>query len=244
MKRLVIIGAVILTSAASYLLGWSGALTISKVTIAEPDRTIADEISARLAVPPNVIPPGTQIARVDKDAITRRLTELIWVSQVDVSRNFISREVKISVTPRSAIARVTSSSATVGSIEFLGADLATFMIPTNAVDKAARSGGVDWRKLPEVTLGDESLELRSDVARLITFLTEAGAITTRLIASNREELQSKVEYSGRDLDIFWGNVNELELKRSVLDRLLQLKANKNVSRVDLTEPLAPTVSDR
>jgi len=244
MKRLAIVGAVIVTSAAAYLLGWSGVLTVSKVTIAEPDRAIAAEISARLAAPPNVIPPGTQIARVDKDAIAKRLLELIWVSQVEVARDFINREVKISVTPRSAIARVTSSAATVGSIEFLSTDLETFTIPTSAVDKAARSGGVDWRKLPEVTLGDESLELRSDVARLIAFLQASGATPTRLIAPNREELKSKVEYSGRDLDIFWGNVNELELKRTVLNRLLELKGNKNVVQVDLTEPLAPTVSNR
>lgn len=244
MKRLAIIGAVVITSAAAYLLGWSGALTVSKVVIAEPDRAIAAEISARLAASPNVIPPGTQIARVDKDAISKRLMELIWVSQVEVDRNLINREVTISVTPRNAIARVTSSAATVGAIEFLGADLVTFTIPTSAVDKAARSGGVDWRELPEVTLGDETLELRSDVARLIEFLAEIEATTTRLVATNREEIRSKVEYSGRDLDIFWGNVNELELKRAVLDRLLQLKANKNVARIDLTQPLAPTVSNR
>lgn len=241
MKRILIVGALVLISATAYLLGWSGALTVSKVIIAEPDKAIAAEISARLSASPDVIPPGTRIARVDKDAIARRLTELIWISQVEVERNFINREVTVSVAPRSAIARVRSSAETLGSIEFLGDDLATFTIPANAVDKAARSGGVDWRQLPELTLGDESLELRSDVVRLLTFLTDAGAKTMRLVATNREEMRSKVEYSGRELDISWGNVKELELKRSVLDRLLELKANKSVSRIDLTEPLAPTV---
>jgi hypothetical protein len=47
--------------------------------------------------------------------------------------------------------------------------------------------------------------------------------------------------NGRKLDISWGSVKELDLKLEVLNRLLELKANKRVTFLDLSNPIAPIV---
>jgi hypothetical protein len=62
-------------------------------------------------------------------------------------------------------------------------------------------------------------------------------------APNRDSIKTSIRYKERDLDVSWGSVKELELKFEVMARLLELKANRNVKRVDLSAPLAPIVSN-
>lgn len=243
MKRIGILLAAALIAASAYLLGWSNFLTVKKIVINESDVSIAKEISERIQISPKVIEVGWPIARVDKRAIASRLREIIWVSDVEVRRHIINGEVEISVSSRKAIARVNQyRSLPADQIAFLGSNLEIFTIPSKDFDSAARSGDADWRELPTVKLGDESLELRADVATLMNFLAGKDFKTESIAALNAENLKSKVRIGERELDIYWGNVKDLELKERVLAKLLELKANKRVRNIDLTSPLSPVVS--
>jgi hypothetical protein len=247
MKRLAIPIVALVVVGASYLLGWSEVLPVKKVTIDEKNQGIVKELNAKLAEGANPIIIGKPIARVDRRAVALRLRELIWVDDVRVRRNFLSGEVKVSVSPRAAIAQLDASqaitSANPSEASFLSTDLEIFYVPRAEVAKAAKSGDVDWLSLPTLLLGFDESALKEDVRLLIVALKDSGAEVESIAAPNREALRSWVRISGRELDISWGSVKELELKFEVMNRLLELKANKNVKRIDLSSPTSPIVSN-
>jgi hypothetical protein len=244
MKRLLLTAVIAATAGSAYLLGWSNLLPVKSIEIAESDRSIVRELSARLNQTPAPIVIGEPIARVDKREITSRLRSLIWVENVEVRRNFFSGQVSISVEPRSAIAQLDSRwSANPSEAGFLGTDLEFFFVPRSEVAKAAKSGDADWLALPSLSLGSSEPSLVEDAASLMAKLSGIGAEIRSVTALDRDSLKSTIRYKERDLDISWGSVNELELKFEVLERLLELKANRNVKRIDLSAPLSPIVSN-
>ena len=229
-------------SAFAYLLGWSNIFSVEKITINEKDRAIVAELKAKLAESPAVIEIGQPIARVDRRALQNRLRTLIWIDQVNVKRDFLSGVVEVSVTPRSAVAQLDQSwPIKTGVLGFLSDDLELFYVPQAEVEKAARSGEVDWRSLPSLALGSDEVSLKKDVAKILQVMPGISARPLRISAPNSENLQSKVLIDGRTLDISWGSVKELELKERVLARLLEIKANRKVTKIDLTSPLSPIV---
>jgi len=247
MKRIAIPIVALAVVGASYLLGWSEVLPVKKVTIDEKNQGIVKELNAKLAEGTNPIIIGKPIARVDRRAVALRLRELIWVDDVRVKRNFFSGEVKVSVSPRAALAQLDASqaitSANPSEASFLSTDLEIFYVPREEVAKAAKSGDVDWLSLPTLLLGFDEKALKEDVNVLITALKDSGAELKSIAAPNRETLRSQVRINGRELDISWGSVKELDLKFEVMNRLLELKANKNVKRIDLSSPTSPIVSN-
>lgn len=244
MRRLILIAVIGAISGLAYLLGWSSVFPVKSIEIAEDDQTIVKELTDRLNQVPAPIIVGEPIARVDKREITSRLRTLIWVEDVQVRRSFLSGEVKISVDPRSAIAQLDSRwSANPNESGFLGSDLEFFFVPRSEVAKAAKSGDADWLSLPNLSLGSSDRALIEDVASLMAALRGTGAEINSVTALNRDSIKSLIRYNERDLDISWGSVKELELKFEVMTRLLDLKANRNVKRIDLSSPLAPIVSN-
>jgi hypothetical protein len=87
--------------------------------------------------------------------------------------------------------------------------------------------------------------VRGDVRSLIETLqaqnSEIELTIQRVTAKDQESISSAVIRNGRKLDISWGSVKELDLKLEVLNRLLELKANKRVTFLDLSNPIAPIV---
>ena len=244
MKRISILLSALLMVGASYLLGWTDLLPVKKITIDEKNEAIVKELKEKLSEGVNPIVLGEPIARVDRREVALRLRELIWVENVDVKRNFISGEVIISVAPRSALAQLDSKwSANPSDDSFLGSNLEIFYVPRSEVAKAAQSGDIDWLSLPTLLLGSDELALKQDVKTLIASIQEFGGEVKNIAAPSRQELRSIVRISERDLDISWGSVNELSLKFEVMSRLLELKANKNVKRIDLSSPTSPIVSN-
>ncbi len=244
MKRISILVSALLVVGASYLLGWSDILPVKKVTIDEKNKSIVEELKVKLAERNNPIVIGEPIARVNRREVALRLREFIWVDDVQVRRNFISGEVKVSVSPRSALALLDSKwSANPDELAFLGTDLEIFYVPRGEVAKAAKSGDVDWLSLPTLNLGSDEMPLREDVRTLMAAIEEAGGKLKSITAPSRVELSSNARIGERELDISWGSVNELPLKFEVMDRLLALKANRNAKRIDLSSPTAPIVSN-
>lgn len=247
MKRLALFLLAIPLISGAYILGWTDTFAVTKIVIEESDKEISSEILAKIEADPKVIELGQPIARVDKRKISERLRELPWIDEVSVNRIIFSGEVVIRATARDAIARI--ESARIESLDirpdtnltFLGSNLELFSLPVVSAEKMNRLGGDDWSVLPLVRLGNDSAELKGDVATLLTSLKENGVAIKSLRANNQESMRSIVTYKGRELDISWGNVKDLELKYEVLERLLELRRNKSITEVDLSAPLSPVV---
>ena len=244
MKRIIAFAVVVAISSSAYLLGWSNLFPVKSLTIAESDKEIVSELRMKLREIPAPIVIGEPIARVDKREITSRLRDLIWVDGVEIRRNFFSGEVSVSVEPRSAIGQLDDRwSANPAEMAFLGTDLSFFFVPRSEVAKAAKSGDSDWLSLPKLALGSDERALLEETVSLLAAISGLNAETISITAPDRESFKSRIKLERRELDISWGSVNELPLKIEVLQRLLELKANRNVKRVDLSAPLAPIVSN-
>ena len=110
-KRLSItLSATLLIAGSAYLLGWSSFLSVSSVSIqgSEANLIINNKL-IQSGVQPQV---GSKLARVDIRAIKQSLTELDWIEDADISRNWFSKQIKINVIERVAIARSTSTQNT------------------------------------------------------------------------------------------------------------------------------------
>lgn len=234
----------------AYLLGWSNAFVVEKIVIQTQNKDVSREVKAKLAQSPAVVKNGDPLARVDRRAIASRLRELLWVENIQLDRRLFAGEVLITVIPREPIARITTStSATVDSIGFLGADLEIFYLPRSAVDKAISSGETNWGSIPEVSFQGEfqggtsetTDAIRQDIRTLLETLNKSELKTKQVIAQSPTELSTQVSKSGKTLDIYWGSVNELSLKIEVLERLMALKENKRARYFNLSNPVSPIV---
>lgn len=250
MRKSIVVALTLVIGGSAYLLGWSDLFPVKQIQINESDRAIAKELKLKLEEDPEVISIGEPMARVDKRVITSRLQSLIWVDKVEIRRDFFSGDVSISVSPRLAIARLNGRTESTGSdLAFLGSELEIFYVSKEAVVKAARTGDTNWLKLPTLTLNSGSIEkavevgILEDVKLLMIAIRELGGEVRDVRASARDSLATGVSLKGRELDISWGSVKDLKLKFEILERLLELKANNNVKRVDLSNPVSPIVSN-
>ena len=222
----------------TYLFGWSNVFPVKKITYLESENKIVSQLKLEIAKSPRVISIGQPLARVDKRAIATRMRNLVWVESVNISRNFISGEVKIDVEPRDAIAILDQTSNT--QIGFLDQNLEIFYLAADQVADAQAAGQVDWSGLPRVKITTQN-DLKADVALLLEELERVDVRVLYLSATNREKFRSQVEIAGRELDVFWGSVNEFPLKYEVLLRLMALKENRKANFFDLSTPLSPVV---
>ena len=234
----------------AYLLGWSKVFVVEKIVIQTQNKEVSQEVKAKLAEDPAVVTIGEPLARVDRRAIASRLRELLWVENIELDRRIFAGEVLISIIPREPIGRITTStSANVDSVGFLGADLEVFYLPRSAVEKAISTGETNWGTIPEVSFQGEfqggaretSSSIRQDIKSLLETLSKSEFRVNQLVAQSPTELSTKVSKSGKNLDIYWGSVNELSLKIEVLDRLMALKENKRARYFNLSNPVSPIV---
>jgi cell division septal protein FtsQ len=221
MKRFAISIAVIVTCLFAYLLGWTNILAVDRVEISAKDSEIKNQIEIKLAQPTQIIAIGTPIARIDRREISARLRELVWVDSVDVKRNFVTGVVKVSVSPREPLARL-SAGPDGSTIGFLSKDLSLFYLPKEAVNSASKAGQVDWGKLPILSLGSQQEVLKGSVVTLLTKIRGAGI-------------------GKRNLDISWGTVKEFELKLKIINELLAQPENKKIGKIDISRPTNPVV---
>jgi hypothetical protein len=157
----------------------------------------------------------------------------------------LSGELRLKILPRNPIGRlVAQDSSNIDSVGFMDRDLEFFYLPREAVARAVASGETGWATMPELSLMADGDEVRGDVRFIIESLQkEKSGIEEihRVTAKDQESISTTVTREGRKLDISWGSVKELELKVEVMNRLLELKANKRVNFIDLSNPIAPIV---
>ncbi|MEY3093619.1 MAG: hypothetical protein EB043_00115 [Actinobacteria bacterium] len=240
MKRIALPISVIITCLCAYVLGWTSLLAVDRVEISTQESDIKKQIELKLSEPPQLINIGAPMARVDRRGITARLRTMVWVDDVNIRRNFFTGVVRISVSPREPLARLSGESGA-SSVGFLGKDLSLFYLPKDAVTSASRAGEVDWATLPILTLRTQSEALRGSAVTLLAKLKGAGLTVVSVEAIDNGNLSSKVRIGKRYLDISWGSVKEFELKIKVINELLAQPENKKIGKIDVSNPINPVV---
>jgi cell division protein FtsQ len=85
-----------------YVLGWSSLITIQSVEIKGTNQ--GNLISAQLLEGRSNLVLGEPLARINPKHEENLITDLEWIKAAEVSRNWWSREVEVSVTPKIPIA--------------------------------------------------------------------------------------------------------------------------------------------
>jgi hypothetical protein len=245
LKRPLLIASILVLIAAAYVLGWTKIFVVEKVIIDSSDKKIVADVMTKINQAPAVVTVGEPLARVDRREIASRLRELVWMENVQLDRRMLSGELRLKILPRNPIGRlVAQDSSNIDSVGFMDRDLEFFYLPREAVARAVASGETGWATMPELSLMADGDEVRGDVRFIIESLQkEKSGIEEihRVTAKDQESISTTVTREGRKLDISWGSVKELELKVEVMNRLLELKANKRVNFIDLSNPIAPIV---
>jgi len=238
MRRIVTAIALAILASLVYILGWSNYFSVSKVTIDLDDTKVVAQVQSALAQPPAALRVGEKLARVDKRVINSRLRNFLWVDRVSISRNFFSGEVRITITPREPIARFAGAGE---QITFLSSNLEIFTLDRQAVVSAQSTGATEWKNLPVLTASNPSQQTLEEVKTLIDELARAGLVLDSITTSAEGEYLSTATIGKQTVEIRWGSVQELATKKRVLDALLAAPENNRVKKIDLSNPINPTV---
>lgn len=223
-SRFFLIGIIslIFFGGGSYLLGWSDIFSLRSIAITgAPTAASKNAVSAALQ-----ITSGEKLARLDPRGIQNRLRSFDWIESADVSRNWLTGNLAIELNPRIPIAIYSQ----------LGK-------PQLLVDASGKSFLTP-------------IEIPADLPRILAATSEAGfaavnlymalpkefAANLLLLTANRVdsfELESKIV--GRNIQIIWGENNELDLKIEVIEELLKLPENRSIKNIDVSAPRAPVV---
>lgn len=211
-------GALLLTFAGLiYLFAWSSVFTASSIVISGAPNSD----SKKLILASSGVEVGEKLARIEPRAIAQRLSQFTWIKDVQVSRNWIAGDVRITIEPRTPRAYFAGKTIDTSGTIFLLPGFTSADLPYVSASKA--SLGVDaislFRTLPE--------PFRSKVISLT--------------AHNQSNFSIQFLQQGRELRVKWGSAENSELKIEVLTALLKLPENQNIRRVDLSAPHAPIV---
>lgn len=233
MKRILV---TLLFAALAYVLGWTNVFAVKSFEVVDenPDRKTVIEKTLDLASQV-----GKPIARIDRRELNGKLRNLTWASQVDLSRNFVTGKVTLAIEPEVVMARLNSSwTAAPGQIPFLAEDLSVIYVNQDEanfleVSELLKKGS----GLPEINMGSEDDQLKGSLRDLVAKLNQWTILGIN--APDRGNISSTLILDGRQLEVYWGNVKELDLKLEVLNRLLELKENRRAKSFDLSNPLSP-----
>ena len=209
-KRLIALAAAIILALASYALGWSTLFTVSSVEVKGTDQFLPQSVKV-----------GEKLARVEPRAVAATYEKFAFVKDAQVSRNWISGKVTISITSRTPVAIFNNQAIDDSGKAFvvkgqLPADLP--QIQAGTVDIAVTAVGF------MTTLPDE---IRSNLKVLKVRSTGAYAMD--------------VDVQGRKVEVRWGFATDNELKAKVYKALLEQPENAKLKRMDLSAPHAPIV---
>lgn len=217
-----------------YVLGWSSLLTIQAVEIKGTNQ--GNLISAQLLAGRSNLVLGEPLARINPKHEENLITDLEWVKQTEVSRNWWTREVQVLVTPKIPIAIFKIAGATSTKPRYLASDGTDFQSPQNFSNLATIS---------LINNGQNLVGQRRIIASFVASLP-ADLIPglENLEITKKGEVIMATELRKPALRINWGSSNsseEIVIKSNVLKDLLDLPENKKITYVDLTVANAPIV---
>jgi hypothetical protein len=237
----ILVISVALLAGVAFLLGWTNVLSVKSIAVV--DSNPARKLIATEALKIDDLI-GRPIARVDRRELSSQLRTYNWVDRVEISRNFFTGEIRVSVKAKTALAELESpGSSGAGLSQFLAEDLSIISIASDQAEFLSKSELLHSNaKLPKASLASENLEVKGVVKELLTRLRSWQV--SRIDAPEIGNLSSTLIQGTRQLEVYWGNVNEIELKIQVLERLLELRENKNAKSFDLSNPLSPIANSK
>jgi len=209
-KPLIALATAIIVGLASYALGWSTLFTVSSVEIKGTD----------LFLPQNV-KVGEKLARVEPRAVASTYENFAFVQDAQVSRNWISGKVTISITTRTPVAIFNNQAI-------------------DASGKAFMVKGDLPAALPQIQAGNIEIAVRA-VEFMTSLPDEIRSDLKILKVRSTGAYVLEVDVEGRKVEVRWGLATDNELKAKVYKALLAQPENAKLKRMDLSAPHAPIV---
>ena len=218
----VIFALILIFGAGSYLLGWSPLISVRSVEI-----TGVPTKESQLAVSRSLdIKTGDQLARVDPRALSNRLRSFDWIENSQISRNWISGKVSISITTREPIALYSEPGKPQVVLDSSGNTFATpAVIPDGLPKVSAKSVDGGLAAIKVFTALPKSFSKNID----------------RMSAARTNNFLIYGKFEGQDLRIIWGDGEDTDLKVQVIEALLKREENMNLRMIDVSAPHAPIV---
>ena len=209
-KPLIALATAIIVGLASYALGWSTLFTVSSVEIKGTDQFLPQNVKV-----------GEKLARVEPRAVASTYENFAFVQDAQVSRNWISGKVSISITTRTPVAIFNNQAIDASGKAFMvKGDLPAALPQIQAGNIEIAVTAVEFMtSLPD--------EIRSDLKILKVRSTGAYVL--------------EVDVEGRKVEVRWGLATDNELKAKVYQALLAQPENAKLKRMDLSAPHAPIV---
>jgi len=209
-QRLFIALGILIFATAGYILGWSTLFTVSSV-----------EIKGSTTPMSSTIVPGDKLARVEPRTVAAEFEKNLWIKKANVSRNWISGKVTISLSKRIPIALYDNQA--------IDADGVSFPTPTDSV-----------KGLPRILASTTE----SAVEAAAFFMTLPAEIAESVVLVKVRSAQAyvlEIVDGRRSIELLWGQEGESALKAKVYKALIAQPENSKIFRIDLSAPHAPIV---
>jgi cell division septal protein FtsQ len=219
---LAITTTLIIFGGGSYLLGWSSLLTVKQIEITgaptlKSEREIAKSLDLSI---------GDKLARVDARALANRLNAIEWIESADISRNWLHGKVAVDLQARTPVALYTELGKPQVALDASGI---SFQLPGQIPDGLPRVSS------SSVASGLIAIEVFTQMPK------EFSDGIDRLTAVSPTNIVINGKFSGRNLQIVWGDSEDTSLKLKVITALLDRPENKSIRLIDVTAPHAPIV---
>jgi cell division septal protein FtsQ len=214
--RLLILVALVF-AALTYLLAWSPFFSVKTVSASG----FPAGVSSQALITKSGITVGEKMARIEPRSIEKSLSEISWVKEIAITRNWLKGDVAIEITARTPVGLYRGKA--------IDASGTLFDMPGEAP-----------KGLPTVSAATPELGLAA-ISLFTELPQDLRDSLASMSATNLSSINSWHRESGRNIKISWGSNQDMELKVSVYRALLQLPENSKIRRVDLSAPHAPIV---
>ena len=209
-KPLIALATAIIVGLASYALGWSTLFTVSSVEIKGTDQFLPQNVKV-----------GEKLARVEPRAVASTYENFAFVQDAQVSRNWISGKVTISITTRTPVAIFNNQAI-------------------DASGKAFMVKGALPAALPQIQAGN--IEIAVTAVEFMTSLPDEIRSDLKILkVRSTGAYVLEIDVEGRKVEVRWGLATDNELKAMVYKALLAQPENAKLKRMDLSAPHAPIV---
>ena len=209
-QRLFIALGVLIFASAAYILGWSSLFTVSSV-----------EIKGSTTLMSSTIVPGDKLARVNVRMVATEFEKNLWIKKADVSRNWISGKVTVSLSKRIPIALYDNKA--------IDADGVSFPTPTGSVTGLPRIAAATTESAVEAAVF--IMGLPPEIADMVVSVkVRSGQAYVVQILDGK-----------KSIELLWGQEGETALKVKVYKALIAQPENSKIFRIDLSAPHAPIV---
>lgn len=208
--RLSILIAILVFGVAAYVLGWSTLFTVKAVEISGTKSQIVTEIMI-----------GERLARVEPRSIVADLERVKWIRSAEVSRNWISGKVTITIVERTPIA--------IFNEQVIDEEGVSFPILNQSI-----------QELPHIQA--TNIDAAIEAANFYNSLPQGFAdAITRLKVQSGNSYTFDMKQGKKSIEILWGRDEENTLKVKVYSALISRPENSEIRRIDLSAPHAPIV---